>query len=170
MHEPLHAELAGQVAQDVGAVAVRADEHVGVEQGAVDVGLGREVHDCVVSRQRRGHCVPITDVAVDEGQTLIGLQVGEVGEVAGVGQLVEDRHRVIGRPQHMVDVVRADEARPSGDEQLHGRSLTWGCHCGSNAFRRGLVWSRSDSTGSVIAQSAAMSGSSQATPSSSAGL
>ena len=53
----------------------------------------------------------------------------------------------------------------------HLRSDSCGCHIGSISVRRGLVRSRSERTGSPSRpQSAPMSGSSQATPSSSAGL
>jgi hypothetical protein len=51
-----------------------------------------------------------------------------------------------------------------------GRSATCGCHMGSMSARRGFFWSRADRTGSVTPQSAPTAGSSQATPSSSAGL
>ena len=52
VQEPLDADAAGDVAHHVGAVAVGADELVGVDDRAVDVALGREVHDRVVAVHR----------------------------------------------------------------------------------------------------------------------
>jgi hypothetical protein len=55
-------------------------------------------------------------------------------------------------------------------EPGQGRRATCGCHMGSMSARRGFFWSRADRIGSVTPQSASTDGSSQATPSSSAGL
>ena len=66
VHEALDADLAGDVAQHVGAVAVGAHELVGAHDRAVDVALGGEVHDGVVAVHGRRHRVAIADVAVDE--------------------------------------------------------------------------------------------------------
>jgi hypothetical protein len=70
-------------------------------------------------------------------------------------------------------VVNACRVAPGIGEMLgrrQGRRATCGCHMGSMSARRGFFWSRADRIGSVSPQSAPTAGSSQATPSSSAGL
>jgi len=43
---------------------------------------------------------------------------GEVGSVAGVGELVEDRDAgPVAASEYVADKARADEARPAGDQQ-----------------------------------------------------
>ena len=59
---------------------------------------------------------------------------------------------------------------PHGSRPGHVLSPRYGRREGSMSTRRGLAWSRADSTGVAIPQSAPISGSFQATPSSSAGL
>ena len=79
-------------------------ERLRVEDAPIDVGFGCEVDDRVDGARRgtacdRGHERPdddgIRDVALDEAQPggllRIGLDGREVGPVAGIGQLVEDR-------------------------------------------------------------------------------
>ena len=72
-----------------------AQERLGIQDGAVDVRLGREVDDRVGLGDERPDDVRVGDVALDEaeagGLLRIGPDRGEVGLVAGVGQLVEDR-------------------------------------------------------------------------------
>ena len=96
VEEALDAGLAGDVAQHVGAVAVRPHEGVRVLDRAVDVRLGGEVDDRVVPRQLGDDGVLVADVGVDEPAAAVVDQVGDVLAVAGVGQGVEDRDRVVG--------------------------------------------------------------------------
>ena len=66
----------------------------------------------------------VADVAVDEREPLVAHHVGEVLEVAGVGERVERDHLVPGLRQEVADHVRRDEAGAAGDENaLHGRPI-----------------------------------------------
>ena len=63
---------------------------------AVDVALGGEVHDGVVAVHRGEHGVAVGDVALHERVAGVVVEVAQVVEVAGVGERVEDRDRVVG--------------------------------------------------------------------------
>ena len=123
VQESVDADLAGDLAQHIGAQTVGAHELVGGDDGPVDVALGREVDDRVVAVHGRADRVTVADVAVDEAQASIALQVGQVVAVAGVGQGVEHGDLVVRRPEHQPGVVGADEPGGAGDEQLHGQVL-----------------------------------------------
>ena len=43
-----------------------------------------------------------------------------LSRLPGVGERVVDRDRVVGRRQHVADVVRSDESGRAGDEEFHG--------------------------------------------------
>src|SRR4029453_16922429 len=99
----------------------------------------------------------------------------------GVGEGVEGDHHVVGVAlDPPAAEVGADEPGPTGHHHAPARSngsLAALAHenspvikAGSRSARRGLPWSRPDSTGSVTPQSAPTAGSSQATPSPSSGL
>ena len=62
-----------------------------VGDAAVDVRLGGEVDDDVdaLVAQQRGHGVAVGDVDAHEAEPRVGGQVGEVREVAGVGEEVD---------------------------------------------------------------------------------
>ena len=90
-----------------------------VREGAVDVVL---VHDPDRLSRRLAHQRSVADVASHEGVARIGLDVAEVREVAGVGQLVEVDDVVVGvRAQDVPHEVGTDEARAAGDEEAHGQ-------------------------------------------------
>ena len=78
--------------------------------------LGGEVHDGVVPGQVLDDGVLVGDVGVDEPAAAVVDQVGDVLAIAGVGEGVEDRHRVVGGRQDVTDVVRPDEPGGAGDE------------------------------------------------------
>ena len=83
--------------------------------------LGGEVDDGVRPRHQRVDEPGVADVADDELDARFG-QIGQRLAVAGVGQLVEDGDRVIGRRQEMAHVVAADEPGAAGDQIVtHGR-------------------------------------------------
>ena len=46
--------------------------------------------------------------------------LGQRFEVAGVGELVDVRHRPVGVADDVTDDGRADEPRAAGDQDLHG--------------------------------------------------
>ena len=122
VQEAVDADLAGDVAQHVGAVAVGAHEGVGRHDRAVDVALGGEVHDRVVAGHGCGDGLAVADVALHEAVARVVVHVAQGGEVAGVGEHVEDRDLVVGGGEHVADVVRADEPGTTGDEQPHAPS------------------------------------------------
>ncbi len=113
-------EAASGVHDDVGPEAVGVDEVVGPDDGAIDVALGSEVHHGVDSGHGHLQRARIADVALDEGVARVVVDILERGQVAGVGEGVVDDHLVVGLPQHVADVVGADEASSPRDEQLHG--------------------------------------------------
>ncbi len=177
VHEPADADLAGDVAQHVGAEAVGAHERVRVDDRAVDVRLGGEVDDGVVAVHPLEHGVLVADVGVDELDPAVVHHVADRGEVAGVGERVEDRHLVVGVGQQPADVVGADEPGGTGDEQLHrissgrvGAHRPVGPAAGGDrvAPRVGLVAGRQDRVGD--APVGGDGGSFHISPSSSAGL
>ena len=111
----------GDVHDDVCAVAVGVHELVGADDRAVDVALGREVHDDVVPCHRLFDGRPVGDVTLHEAITGIVLDGAQIGEVAGIGQGVVHGDRVVGRGEDVLDVVGADEPGAAGDEQPHGQ-------------------------------------------------
>ena len=123
----LQLELARRLQQHVGAVDVGLDEGVRVHDRAVDVRLGREVDDRVdlVRLQRLSHRLCVADVALHEGVARIVVDVQQVVQVAGVGQLVVDQDAIVGvLVQHVADEVRPDEPGAAGDHQvLHSCKL-----------------------------------------------
>ena len=103
------------------------DEGRRFEEGAVDVALGGEVDDGVDAGDELGDEVGVADVALDEAVALgerRAVDVAQVVEVAGVGQLVEvDDLVVVVRRQEMADEVAADEAGAARDQDLPHRFL-----------------------------------------------
>ena len=112
-----------RLAQHGGAADVGLDEGERVHQRAVDVRLSGEVDDRVNMAGQRVDEVGIADIAMDETKTWSAFELGEVREVAGVGQLVEHRdlHFGPGAPE-VADEVRADEARGARDQQTPQRT------------------------------------------------
>src|SRR2546427_790565 len=67
-----------------------------------------------------GAQLAVADVAVEEGVAGTALDVFQVRGVAGVGEFVEVDEGVVGaRREDVSNEVRADEAAPPRDEQLH---------------------------------------------------
>ena len=101
-------------------------EGLRVEDGAVDVRLGGEVEHGIRRVDEGSDHLRIGDVALDEREPAGHLGVvpdgRQVGLVAGVGQLVEDRDpRPVAPAQDVADVGGADEPGPAGDEQTARR-------------------------------------------------
>ena len=108
-------------------------EHAGAEErrrvldAAVHVRLGREIHDRVGVRDEGHDLVGVGDVAHQEPATArlggVGLARPEVGGIAGVGQLVEDRDEDLGiGPQQVAHEGAADEPGAAGDQQRAERA------------------------------------------------
>src|SRR3954451_2077 len=117
--EALDRRLADRVEQDLRPLDVGAHElGAAVEDRLLDVGLGGGVDDHVNVLDDVAHELGVADVAVDERQALVRHHVGEVLDVAGIGQRVE-RDDVVRRVrQQVADEVRRDEAGAAGDENL----------------------------------------------------
>jgi len=128
VHEALDLVDAALVEQHLGAGDVGAHEGGGVDDAAVDVALGGEVHDHVgaVLGEHRVHRGRFGDVRPHERVALVLLDVGQVLEVAGVGQCVDVDDLVVAAEQQHAHEVRADEAGTAGDEDLaHSRCSLW---------------------------------------------
>ena len=114
-----------RVEQDLRALDVRGHE-LGrtLLDRLLDVRLGRRVDDHVDAvDELRDEC-RIANVAVDERQPLVAHHVGEVLEVARVGQRVERDHLVPRVGEQVADHVRGDEAGTAGDEDaFHGTPM-----------------------------------------------
>ena len=104
VHEALHPGRARRPEQVLGAKDVGGHEGGRVGDGAVHVGLGREVDHGVhsVFVEQGGHQIGVGDVAVHEDVAAVaglgrGLFQGQqVGPVARVGQLVQVDHAPVG--------------------------------------------------------------------------
>jgi hypothetical protein len=125
-----HAFEQAECADDVGR-----DEIVGAVDRAVDMRLRREVDNRArpCAQQQRPHEVDIADVALHEAVAWIVFQLGQIGEAAGIGQLVQRDDRRAFRLAPVPDKIRADESRAAGDED--GRQIfslgSFRCHVGS---------------------------------------
>ena len=98
------------------------EERLGIEDRTVDVRLGGEVDDRVGAIDQWPDDGRVGDVAADEAEPGGLLRVvadrGEIGLVAGVGQLVDDGDLgAVAARQDIADVARADEPGTTGDEQ-----------------------------------------------------
>ena len=88
--------LANRLQQEKRPLHVRAQERLGVGDGAVVVGLGCAVHDGVALRDKPVEKPVVADVAHDELDPARG-QPGDVLPPPRVGQLVQSRSRVPGK-------------------------------------------------------------------------
>ena len=113
---------ADRLEEHVDADDAGAQERFRVEDRAVHVGLGGDVDHGVGFRHQPVDRVTVRDVAADEGIAGgllgIGLHGREVGPVAGVGQLVEDRDpRAVAAGQDLPDKLRTDEPGTARDQE-----------------------------------------------------
>lgn len=116
------------IEQAEGADEVRHDEVLWAIDAAVHVGLRSEVHDGidVMVTQEFGETFAVEDVALHKNVAGIVLQCGEVGEVPGVGQLVQvddalNFHAMVlpGLAEEIVNEVGADKSGAAGDKDAH---------------------------------------------------
>jgi len=84
---------------------------------AVDVALGREVDDRPGSmcREQPPHEPAVADVAAHEAVTRVVPERRQVGEIAGVGELVQVDDRLARRRERGQHEIRADEAGAACD-------------------------------------------------------
>ncbi len=123
--------IAGHIEEGVGAHDIGAHKGFRAEDGAVDVAFGGEVDngvDAVLGKEALDEGA-VADVTLYKHIAALAagffrrlpiarLDIGEVFEVAGIGEGVEidDAPRKIWAPEEPVDEVRADEAGAAGDE------------------------------------------------------
>src|SRR5262249_12253856 len=108
----------------LGAKDVGLDEIDSADDRPVNVGLRREIDQDVVTRQRGVQVRGRADVAAHK---TVARAIGnwrQVGQVAGISQLVEHgdfgaNERWVGIREQLSNVLRADEAGPTGDEHAH---------------------------------------------------
>ena len=96
LQEPLHAGLARRLEQHVQPYDVGADKSIRVEQRAVHVRLGRKVDYRIHLFRQCPDRLAIRDVGLDETEARVVVGVGQVGAIAGVGQLVQADDAVLG--------------------------------------------------------------------------
>jgi hypothetical protein len=83
------------------------------------MGFGREVDDRIdpLVGDDGADGLLVGDIALDEAKARIGVQAGEVREVTGIGQLVEDDKPIeIALGQRKPDPIAANEPGAAGDE------------------------------------------------------
>ena len=124
VQEARNLELAHRLEQGEDAEHVGLEERVGLHQRAVDVGLRGEVDDGVDPAAGVAHDLAVADVALEKRVARVVLEIGQVGGIPRVGQLVEIDDAVVRvRRQDVADEVGADEAASAGDQQLHRSTL-----------------------------------------------
>lgn len=101
--------------QAEGAHQIRLHEGRRIEKRIVIVRFGGEVDHGIGIRYQLVDELTIADVALDKAVT-VGRQALQRAHIAGVGELVEHHHRVVGVVEHMVNEVGADETGTAGDE------------------------------------------------------
>ena len=119
--EALDRRLPDRVEQDLRPLDVRGHElGRALLDRLLDVRLGGGIDDHVDARDDLPDELAVADVAVDERQPLVRHHIGEVLQVAGVGERVERDDLVRRCRQQVADEGRGDEPRPAGDEHaLH---------------------------------------------------
>jgi len=80
--------------------------------------LGREIHDDIrlKPRQRAAHRRRIADVGLHEAEARMVGVTREIGAIAGIGQLVDDKRRMARLFNNAANHGRTDEAGSAGDE------------------------------------------------------
>ena len=133
---------AGRLQQGIDTHDAGAQEGGGLQDGAIDVRLGREVDDGIALAGQLTHQRLVGDVPLrrsDSAPPFAGssAQTGQVGEVAGVGQLVHHDDLVGRGCQTPAHERGADEAGSAGDQDLMPTSVAV-CGKGRATVRAGL--------------------------------
>src|SRR5262249_14828643 len=107
--------------QDIGTNYIGVDEIRGPIDRSINMTFRRQVHDRVgvKIRENVGDGRMIADIGLAEMITRMALNRSERGKIASIGQLVDDKHLVVGVSDKMSDQCRPDEARSAGDNDLH---------------------------------------------------
>ena len=137
LDEPAHTRGARRLEQPQRPDDVHVEERLGRQDAAIDVALGREVHDGLdlVTLQRVEHRRAVADISAHEDVSGVALEVTQVLEVACIREGI-DVDELVGGPllADEARVARADESRAAGDEQVHGHRVSfieWGSSIGS---------------------------------------
>ena len=116
--------------KDVCAIDIRLDEASRIDDAAVHVSLGGEVHNSIhaVRLHRFLQQISIADVALHEGISGVILHIRQVVQVSRIGELVVDGHlhpRIFS--QNVSDEVASYESSTTSDQQpLQTISLPFG--------------------------------------------
>ena len=84
------------------------------------MGFSGQVHDRLGLGGGEGpaHGLGVADIGLDEGEARLALQVSKGGQIARVGELIDDRDGMAARDQK-TGQIRPDEARAAGDQNTH---------------------------------------------------
>ncbi len=112
---------AGGLEQAVGAHEVRLDKVAGRVDRAIDVALGREVHDDVGPKRGEGLAQggSVADVGLDEGETRAGRYGLKRRQVPGIGELVQNADVCPTQGDELARDGGAYEAGAAGKEDVH---------------------------------------------------
>jgi len=116
---PVEPRRTRRVEQRLRSNHVGADERGRSGDGAIDVRLGGEVHDRIDCMRLEGaaHPFEIADVAVDEPDAPAAAQSFDAGEIARIGQRIENCHATVRLSRApMPGEIRADESGTTGDQ------------------------------------------------------
>src|SRR5262245_25652393 len=111
--------------QDIGTNNIGGDEIGGPVDRTIDMALRRQMHDRVRIETRKNvdNSRPITDIGKAKMIPWMTLDRSKRGKIAGVGQLVDDKHLVIAMADEMPDQRRSDEPCSARDHNPHAASL-----------------------------------------------
>ena len=112
---------AGGFQQGIGANDIGLDKGGRAVDGAVHVRLGRQVHDRVRLELGQGATDhrAVADIGLQELVVRVVRDAGQRFEVAGVGQLVEVEHLVLGVIEQVANQRRTNKTRAAGDQNTH---------------------------------------------------
>ena len=127
VQEPVHAMPQRGIEHGLSACDICEDEICCTGDRPIDMRFRREVDDGVHVVHQRVDELNVEDVTFDECKARVFSNRVEVGQVAGVGELVENddrgvRKRRIAAGEQSPHEVRADEACAPGHENLHAPS------------------------------------------------
>ncbi|MNF83659.1 hypothetical protein D3C84_659840 [compost metagenome] len=107
--------------QAVGADDIGLNEVRRPIDGAVDMGLSRQVHDGVwlETCQYGAHGGLVDNIGLHELVASVGGNAGQRFEIARIGQFVQVEHFMLGVPNQLANQGRADETGAAGDKNTH---------------------------------------------------
>ena len=73
-----------------------------------------------VLRQQTGHQGGVGYITLHKSVAHVALQRGKVGQIAGIGELVQVNHRLTAASQPVQYKVAADKTGAAGDKNGHG--------------------------------------------------